>query len=709
MAYTVISRPEGNRSRFTVVSRPATTTVPLEAQMMRMATSGGGADAARSAAAPVAEAADRMGAGEYALGLGANALQGAAMGFADEIAGVGTGIVGALPAALGVPGAPTYESGRDAFRAVRSDFAQRRPVAATIANVAGAIPAAMVLPVGAAAGELSTAARIGRGAAIGAGYGAVTGFGEGEGSLDQRMANAALYAGIGGVGGGALEFAAPYVGRALGLGKPAAVPEIRTQADALPVPVPMTLGQATDDVGALAREFSLYRGGEGAAGQGVMRDFAARQQDALMANRDALQQRLAGGGPMIARGEGGAAISGKLSGMADEANRTGNALYDEATRLTPPTALAERPFGNTETRGAIDRLYGGRRTDTPDANFAPTPLRAEIPQDTGQRMMARAWDELVKVDPTTKNAGGVSGLLREYGALADKGPVGIADVFQLRRSLTALQGGQPSADTAAARAAKGVLDKEIDGMIASDLLRGDSVALEAWKKAISGWKDYKTRFGSGDLIERLVERGPDGLLKIKPEDAANVILGWGKLGLNRRDLISGIGKLKTTLGENSPEFNALQQEYFIRLAESARGPQGPNGASFSGSKLASAWEDPQNKLVARVLLPENIRRDIGNWVNVARRVTAKDPAVYAPSVSATQLQRLGKLADRVLGRFLPYAGEILVGARAAAREARAAAEAARLTSGAMPAIAPSAGAAVPLIGTTAPRWFDQRR
>lgn len=403
--------------------------------------------------------------------------------------------------------------------------------------------------------------------------------------------------------------------------------------------------------------------------------------------------------------------SDRIASMEAAANREAGGLYDEAARLTPPTRMAARPFGNTENRGAIDRLNGGRRTDTPDENFVVAPKRYDVPLETGQRMLSRSWDELVRVDPTAQNARGVAGVLAQFGKLADEGQLGVADVFQLRRSLTTIQGGMPSADTAAARAAKSSLDKDIEGLVTGDLLRGDAEAAKTWMKAIKGWRDYKQTYGADDVVQRLTERGDDGLLKVKPEDATNFLLTGSNTGwINKRDLASGMGKIRDLLGEKSPEWNALRQEFFIRNWDEAVSQSTPTGMAISGAVGRKAWEksNRENPVLMRMLYSPEERRDIGNFWNVAARVTTRDGAVYAPSLSAVQLRRLGQFTDKMIGKILPWAGDAIVGLRTAAREGAASRAALGATSGRLPTMGPTAGPLTPLVGSQ-PQQTDYMR
>lgn len=694
--------------------------------------------------------------GSYAQGLGSSVAQGAMGGLADEAAGVAKGYSlnlidpmgaagGAMAVAEGLTGRDDltnqgYKTGRDQFRQVNEDFRQNYPITSTAAEIAGALP---TLAVGGFGQGSTWLGRLGSAGATGAAYGAVYGAGNAEGGPEQRAMGAAGGAIAGGLAGPALELvAAPIIRgisaftsragrppiltdangqltrdgiatfRLAGLNPEDATPQIiaaaqqhmaggaapgasafKAVAESLPVPVQPTVGQATGDMGQMAREIGLAKNTEGAGAGAIMRGSREAQDQALRDNQMALQERLAGGGPVIAQGEGGAMASGRLASMAETARAGKSAAYTEAERLTPPTPLADRPFGG-DNRGAIDQLNGGRRSDTPDPNFEIS-KRADFPQPMSKLMMSKAWDALTRADVTAENAIGVRNIIARFGRMADEGPLPIADIFQMRRSLTGLQGGIPSADTVAARAAKTEIDNMLDYAVKQNLFNGDTAAIDAWKSAIAKNRDYAQTYKSDDIVGDLVETNPGqgGALKVKPEEAANYILGTSALNMGKRDLASGLAKLKNVLGPESPEWHGIRQEVFIKIANKSRGASTPNGNLFSGANLAKEWETflRQSPEVARTVFSEAERRDIGNWVNVARKLTVKEPNLVAPSTSPDQMRRL--LSGAVMRR-IPFIGPWIDGLKILAQDAAGTRAAGQAVGGALPRAA-AAGVPVP--------------
>lgn len=128
-------------------------------------------------------------------------VQGATLGTSDEL----RGILAALGASLPGGQSPTeaYQAGRDTERQALSQFAQEHPVAAPLSEVAGAA----MIPLGPLGQSLRTGrllARVGKGAAAGAGLGGAYGFGAAEGTPEEQLAQAMRGVRVGAVVGGAL-------------------------------------------------------------------------------------------------------------------------------------------------------------------------------------------------------------------------------------------------------------------------------------------------------------------------------------------------------------------------------------------------------------------------------------------------------------------------------------------------------------------------
>lgn len=126
--------------------------------------------------------------------------QGVAFGFGDELTAAEAATLGSVP---GESWRERYDQALAMEREQNRRFRENNPVAATAAEVAGGVATAMT-PVGAIGSGMKGGVTLGnmaKGAAAGAGYGGLYGFGTGEGGAVERAANVPLSAGIGAAGG----------------------------------------------------------------------------------------------------------------------------------------------------------------------------------------------------------------------------------------------------------------------------------------------------------------------------------------------------------------------------------------------------------------------------------------------------------------------------------------------------------------------------
>lgn len=457
------------------------------------------------------------------------------------------------------------------------------------------------------------------------------------------------------------------------------------RGESLPVPVKMTRGQATQDPMILSDEYRMARAGGGGPGR-IMRDARGAQEDALRANIPRIQEQL--GGPAIARGEGGVGVSHRLESMERADDARANLLYDEARiagdrayiLAEPNRSIAGNMRRKVETGHALEDVPKTARNISGFERLADTGRASNATRDRAARLQA-ADDELAtaqaqfRMFPTDKQAGArLRTAFANRNAIREETPQSggatLRELLETRTRLNSIQrdGGQESV---AAEQARRTLDANIDEALRNALIEGDQGALAALREANDHYRDFAQRFKSDDLVGALVERDYNngGRLKVAPEEATNYILGTSDLGMvSKRDLHRDLVKMRTILGDTSQEWNNIRQEAFLRIAQRAEGAQSSDGRTFSGAKLATAWEDFNRKSpeVARVLFSDAERRDIGNFVNVARRVTTLNRDAANPSGTGYAIERLmravnatGGLVQKfpVLGRGVAWAAD----------------------------------------------------
>jgi len=529
-------------------------------------------------------------------------------------------------------------------RGVEDDFAERHPIAAPLIKGTGNA-ATVLMPGGLGAkaiqggGALMTAAR---GATAAGASGAAYGLAD-RGTLKERVQaadlNAVISAPIGGAAGAltsrlsrnapaTIESGMREAEEALGeIGinirslSQSAVERIQshvrsgrsgreaalavTATNDLPVPVPMTRGQRTGDPGQQLSENLMLRGAKGSAASRHMRGLVDEQQQALRGNVTAITDEIAGGQPM-ARGRGGELVSDALNRQFDEA--------DEGVRAAYMAARA----GDAGSR---------------------------LPHSEGPALGQRMREGMADFD--LQRVPAVGRELNRIDGLHTAGPVTVRELFESRSRLTNLRSSSDSVEAAAAGRAVRELDASIDDAVTNDLIQGDPASVAAWRDAIGTRRNFGGLFQGNDLIEKLTERtargGESRALKVDPGDAANYILGRTDLGfIGKRDLYRDMTRLRGALGAQSPAWNGLQAEVFMRIASAGEGAVEHGQRQFSGVKFAKAWSDFARKepqLIQSLYSPEQ-RSLIDRFGAVAARVTNPVKGGDNPSNTAVTAARL---------------------------------------------------------------------
>lgn len=163
------------------------------------------------------------------FGAGRALLQGLTLGFADEIEA-------SLPTALtGLEG--DYEQRVGQIRAGQTAFTAAQPELAMAAEIAGAVPTALIpgglVARGALRGGTSLAGTVARGVGVGAAEGAIGGAGRGE-TMAERIRGAATEGTIGAVAGGVVPAAVTGVSAAARAGRPLEARALSQLGRALP-------------------------------------------------------------------------------------------------------------------------------------------------------------------------------------------------------------------------------------------------------------------------------------------------------------------------------------------------------------------------------------------------------------------------------------------------------------------------------------------
>lgn len=107
---------------------------------------------------------------------------------------------------------------------------------------------------------------------------------------------------------------------------------------------------------------------------------------------------------------------------------------------------------------------------------------------------------------------------------------------------------------------KGQLDSFVDAAFNADMISGDPTAVTRWKNARAANADYRERFSANKVIRQLTEQAAE------PEQIKKWVLNSSATGASP-EAGALVGRLKSILGEDSPQFTALRQEIMFDLVE----------------------------------------------------------------------------------------------------------------------------------------------
>ena len=596
--------------------------------------------------------------GNYSPTLGAaqSLASGALWNWADEPFSVGAGIGSLIDEGDFSKG---YNLASEAWHGNEEEFRGRNPELSFGLNLAGAIPTVGGVVGNAARGAGTLGGRLVSGGLTGGVVGGVAGAGAGE-NLAERAAGAGMGGLLGMALGGVGEAAAPGLSKAVnwvarkifgntkyynaatqtltpkgeqalmeaGI-NPADLPPdalkvfaeearklvrpahaaISAEAKSLPVPLKLSSGQTTLDPAVQMMESQMVKGGYGSLANTTMNRFLQEQQEALQSNVPAIQRMLAGGGKanVSEAGTGGQLVQKALSGQAAASKAGVDAAY-EAARASGGGMAGNRVLaGANRIASAVGEQF----------DLGTVPVAA--------RLLA-GFNRIATANP--------------------KGSVLISALYGWRQQATNIarhSAGTP--DGAAARTAIKAFD---------DWMAGSASGLNApWQNAIGSMAQYGKTFKRGDMVRRLTARDPlTRELKVRPEDAANVLFGKGLAFANRPGLVRDVVRMRELLGANSAEWNALREEAFLRFANKALSGSTPAGQTqFSGNAFLKAWTKANHDSpgLMRALFSDRERSLISRFARIAARATS--PVSGGANTSNTAVALVQALRRLTLASF----------------------------------------------------------
>jgi hypothetical protein len=158
------------------------------------------------------------------------------------------------------------------------------------------------------------------------------------------------------------------------------------------------------------------------------------------------------------------------------------------------------------------------------------------------------------------------------------------------------------------------------------MLSGDPAAVAKWSEAISNYAEFASKWKSkGGILNLLTERaGRDGevVFKVAPSQAADVVFTATASGLASK---TGLPRDLITLQRNLPkdQWDAMRQEAFIRLMDTARGGMRGGETQVSGVNFKKQWENlrEKNPGVVNGLFTKEEQNLIQQFADVSARAT----------------------------------------------------------------------------------------
>lgn len=321
--------------------------------------------------------------------------------------------------------------------------------------------------------------------------------------------------------------------------------------------------------------------------------------------------------------DAGAAVGQGVRDAAETAKQNYKGLYKEAFDL--PGQFHAGTFENIGSRIRGDLTL----TDSP------------VIVDDTTKIATRALDDIDKMSNLKfKNVADPFGAPNPENIIA----VNLKGVDQARKLLVARYqqakaSGRASQDFSDQRAMEKIIDAfddHIERSIANGLFTGDPRALDALQEARASFSNYRKTYrpNPGDdvsqAMNRIVSRNAT------PEEIGNMIVGSGKIG-NAGLPVRLADKLKSVLGEGSDEWSAVRQSIWQK-ASNVRNTAG----EIDPAKSANSIVDFANSTLARtVFKPDELlaMRNHANGIKELDNVIKSMPATERANQAKNMYQQ----------------------------------------------------------------------
>lgn len=403
-----------------------------------------------------------------------------------------------------------------------------------------------------------------------------------------------------------------------------------------PLGVTLSEGQATRDLPAIQREQAAVRGQSGEPAQQHAQQFFDQQRREVEAARQNVTETLdPQGGQVIADSPhaAGEIVSQSMQRAAAQAKAGVKEGYDRA-----------KAFGGEVDASAFDDVAGRIKTDL-SSRAEPviiddklTPFASHAIKDVEQRIAAMRIQNRASPHGQPDRAEIVG--------------INLEGVEQMRKRLSTFRkDAYKSGNEADGRAAQAVLDAfddHIEQAINSGAFRGDPRAVQAWNSARARHADYKSTFSAGknDPIGRVVEKIIGN--RNNPAAIANDVADfmYGSAGTNPSSLNVGVvNRLKSTLGDRSPEWFAVKQGLFSRLVDAGEGTT-PFGAGKVAQRL-NKFLNNDGKEMSRALFSDAERSMLQQYADLMRALEVPQAGANWSNTATFAAKALDKIGSNV--------------------------------------------------------------
>lgn len=379
--------------------------------------------------------------------------------------------------------------------------------------------------------------------------------------------------------------------------------------------VPLTKGQGSGELAQLTKEEAI-RQGQG-SGSNIMRNFDARQREAITGVADTIGQGL-GKNPESMPGMVVQAIQNKVAFHKDQAAsfyeiaKDGNAVVSaDAVRSIP--AVVDQSLKDAAVTVDPQLTPAANKAMQFIADVANLPAEPKAPN--------ASFGSGYSPEGTT--VGGNRGALRPTAGVG-AGPVNgnvdgvsLDGLEQLRKQIIGLGDGTNDTDRRALRAIKKSLDVWTQHAIDNALISGDDAALEAYQKARAASHDYLsiTSPREGDTVGATIAKLQNG--DATAEEVANWLYG-ADVANPTLDAPKVASRVKSLVGPDSPEWNAVRASAWERLVKDQKSATGEPLSNAMMAKRIETFLNAKGTSLSKVLYSDEERAQMQQFADVLK-------------------------------------------------------------------------------------------